>query len=361
MTEADAPRPSGWRAWFAPTGAPPAWGLVCYLAGGVLLGLGVGSALPHVRGALLSALAGAIVAAAASAGPSGIARRLAVNAAGWSLLLTTVAFSTGNHPVWAALAMAAVALGTSVASAAGPLWTVLGFLLSLGYLLVATMSRVANLDSLVPLRWAVAHIAIGCVAGLVVAFAGTARRRRSETDEARNATAALPIEAAWASLRSFDEHARDGVRRAIPLAVLMYLFQLDGGRDAFWIFFAAYLVLLTPGKNPKSLASARVASTLFGVVLLAVASLVLPDRVLFSLGTVTLFGGIGLSPPYPIVGGGLTAIGSILMAGAPTGDVGGWAGHRLLDTLLGCAIALVATYLLWPHDREADEAVPAPG
>jgi hypothetical protein len=37
----------------------------------------------------------------------------------------------------------------------------------------------------------------------------------------------------WRSLRSFDEYARDGVRRAIPLAVLMYFFQLDGGRDAF--------------------------------------------------------------------------------------------------------------------------------
>jgi uncharacterized membrane protein YccC len=70
--------------------------------------------------------------------------------------------------------------------------------------------------------------------------------------------------------------------------------------------------------------------------------------------------GIGLSLPYPIVGGGLTSIGSILLAGAPTGDVTGWAGHRLLDTIAGCAIALVATYLLWPRDREAAETVPVP-
>jgi uncharacterized membrane protein YccC len=71
-----------------------------------------------------------------------------------------------------------------------------------------------------------------------------------------------------------------------------------------------------------------------------------------------LFTGIGLSPPYPIVGGGLTSIGSILLAGAPTGDVTGWAGHRLLDTILGCAIGIGATYLLWPRDRETPEAVP---
>jgi uncharacterized membrane protein YccC len=136
--------------------------------------------------------------------------------------------------------------------------------------------------------------------------------------------------------------------------------RLDGGRDAFWTFFAAYLVLLTPGKNPKSLAFARVGSTLFGVLLLAVASLVVPDRVLFSLGIVILFGGIGLAPPYPIIGGGLTTIGSVLLAGAPTGAVGNWAERRLLDTVVGCAVALVATYLLWPRDRATEEAVPVP-
>ena len=32
--------------------------------------------------------------------------------------------------------------------------------------------------------------------------------------------------------------------------------------------------------------------------------------------------------------------------------------HRLVDTALGCAIALLATYLLWPRDRETAEAVP---
>jgi uncharacterized membrane protein YccC len=140
----------------------------------------------------------------------------------------------------------------------------------------------------------------------------------------------------------------------------MFFFQREGGRDAFWIFFAAYVVLLTTGKSPKSLALVRVGSTLFGVGLLAFASLVVPDRLLYSLGVVILFSGIGLSPPYPIIGGGLTTFGAVLLAGAPTGDVTGWAGNRLLDTIVGCGIALVATYLLWPRDRETVETVPAP-
>jgi MFS family permease len=346
------------RSWFVSTGAPPAWPLVGYMVCGLVVGAAFTGLLPDFRATLLGALAGAVVAASGSGGPSGISRRVALVAAGVGFVLMAVGFATGEHPVWAALAMAAVALLTSLAAAAGPLGALLGFLVSLAYFLIATMARVADLFGLVSVPWAVAHIALGCLGGLVVVFVGTAWRRRREPEEVKAARAPVPIKPMWESLRSFDEHARDGVRRAIPLAILMFFFQQEGGRDAFWIFFAAYIVLLSTGKTPKDLAAVRVGSTLFGVVVLAVASLVVPDRVLFSLGVVILFGGIGLSPPYPIVGGGLTSIGSILLAGAPTGDVTSWAGHRLLDTILGCAIAVAATYLLWPRDREAEETVP---
>jgi hypothetical protein len=351
---------SPWRSWLAPTGAPPAWALVRYMVCGLVVGGSLGAALPEFRGALLAALTGAVVAASGSGGPSGVSRRVALVSAGLALVLTVVAFATGTRPVWAALAMAAVAFVTSLAAAAGPLGGLLGLLGSLSYFLVATMARVADLFELVSLEWAAAHIAVGCLGGLVVVFVGTTFRRRGETDEQKAARAPVPIKPMWESLRSFDEYARDGVRRAIPLAILMFFFQRDGGRDAFWIFFAAYIVLLSTGKTPKDLAAVRVASTLFGVVLLAVVSLVVPDRVLFSFGVVILFAGVGLSPAYTIVGGGLTSMGAILMAGAPTGGVTTWAGNRLLDTIVGCAIALVATYLLWPRDREDKETVPVP-
>jgi hypothetical protein len=328
------------------------------MACGLVVGVAFTGLLPDFRATLLGALAGVVVAASGSGGPSGISRRVALVAAGVGFVLMAVAFATGNDPVWAALAMAAVALLTSLGAAAGPLGALLGFLVSLAYFLIATMARVADLFDRVSAPWAAAHIALGCLGGLLVVFVGTAWRRRHEPEEVKAARAPVPIEPMWESLRSFDEHARDGVRRAIPLATLMFFFQQEGGRDAFWIFFAAYIVLLTTGKTPKDLAAVRVGSTLFGVVALAVASLVVPDRVLFSLGVVILFTGIGLSPPYPIVGGGLTSIGSILLAGAPTGDITGWAGRRLLDTILGCAIAIAATYLLWPRDRETPEAVP---
>jgi uncharacterized membrane protein YccC len=224
---------------------------------------------------------------------------------------------------------------------------------------VALLARTANLFEHVSFRLGAAQIAVGCLAGLLVVLVGIAWRRRTEPEEVRTATAPpIPVRAMWESLKTFDEHARDGVRRAIPLAILMYFFQRNRGRDAFWIFFAAYLVLLTPGKNQESQTAVRVGSAIFGVLLLGVASLLFPDRALFSFGIVILFAGIGLGPAYPVFGGGLTTIGSVLLAGAPTGAIGNWAGRRVLDTAIGCAIALVATYLLWPRDEESDEPVP---
>ena len=216
------------RGWFAPTGTPPTWALVRYLACGLVVGAAFGLALPDFRGTLLAALTGAVVAASGSAGPSGIARRVALISAILALGLTWVAFATGDDPFRAAIAMAAVALLTSLAAAAGPLGALLGFLGSLAYFLVATMARVANLFQLVSLRWAAAHIAVGCLGGLLVVLVGTSLRRRREPDEVRAATTPpIALRAMWASLRSLDEHARDGVRRAIPLAILMYFFQRD--------------------------------------------------------------------------------------------------------------------------------------
>lgn len=135
------------RGWFTSTGAPPAWSLVGYMVCGLVAGAALTGLLPDFRGTLLGALAGVIVAAAGSGGPSGISRRVALIAAASGFLLMTIAFATGTHPVWAALAMAAVALLTSLGAAAGPLGSVLGFLLSLAYMLIATMARVATCTS----------------------------------------------------------------------------------------------------------------------------------------------------------------------------------------------------------------------
>jgi uncharacterized membrane protein YccC len=80
--------------------------------------------------------------------------------------------------------------------------------------------------------------------------------------------------------------------------------------------------------------------------------------VLFSFGVVILFAGVGYSSAYPVVGGGLTTIGSVLLAGGRR-EPSAIGQARLLDTIVVCAIALVFTYLLWPKDSEPKEAAAA--
>ena len=161
---------------------------------GLVTGLALGSTLPHIRATLLSALAGALIAAAGSTGPSRISRRVAGIAAGLALALTVVAFATGNHPVWAAIAMAAVAMLSSLAPAAGPLGAVLGFW-ARSPTCSWRRSPALHLTELFSVPWATAHIAVGCLAGLIVVFIGTTWRTRSEPEELRSASAPLPVRA----------------------------------------------------------------------------------------------------------------------------------------------------------------------
>lgn len=53
--------------------------------------------------------------------------------------------------------------------------------------------------------------------------------------------------------------------------------------------------------------------------------------------------------------GAATATGAILLVGAPSGEIGTWAVRRLADTVIGSAVALAATFLLWPRDVAEDD------
>jgi uncharacterized membrane protein YccC len=114
---------------------------------------------------------------------------------------------------------------------------------------------------------------------------------------------------------------------------------------------AAFVVLMPAGKSPASVAVAKVISTIVGVVLLGLLALVVPTSGLLALALVALLVGVAYTPTYPLIAGGLTAMGAVLLAGAPSGAIGTWAQHRLLDTAIGCALALGCMYLLWPRDK----------
>ncbi len=199
-------------------------------------------------------------------------------------------------------------------------------------------------------------MALGAVGGLAVATIGGMLRNRSV---GRGVEPDIPAAwgSMWASLRSFDEHARDGVRSAIPLAIGMFIYQRTLNHDALWVFIAAFAVLLPTGKSETRVAAARVVSTLVGLVVLIVLDRVVGAEVLFTLAVLFLLVGIAYAPTYPVQAGALSAMAAVLLVAGPAGDLGAWAWHRLFDTLLGCAMALASMYLLWPRDKPDDATV----
>ncbi len=330
------------------------WPLVLHLVAGLLAGAALGSLLAPTKGAVLAGLTGALVAGAGAGVPPAIAPRVALFAAVTAVVSMTVAFATGGDPILAALAMAAMAILTSAAAAAGPVGASLGTLGSLAYLLVAALGRLAHLYGEVSFLSGFVRILIGCAAGLlIVAISVAWRRSRAQRASAPATPPTAPVRAVWTSVRTLDRSARDGVRRAIPLAIGIYLFESYGTKDALWIFVAAFVVLLPTSKLPREVAAARVISTLVGVVLLGLLAVVVPRPLLFASAGVAILVGMAYSRRYPLVASGLTAMGAILLTGAPTGAIGTWAGRRVLDTLLGAGLALAATYLLWPRDDPA--------
>ena len=201
---------------------------------------------------------------------------------------------------------------------------------------------------------------LGAVGGLIVAAVGAMlRNRRASDGDGAGPEIPAPWGPMWASLRSFDEHTRDGVRRAIPLAIGMFIYQRTLDHDSLWVFLAAFAVLLPTGKTAFRVAAARVISTVVGVLVLSVLGLVgaAGAGVLFAAAILFVLVGIAYKPTYPLQAGALSAMGAVLLVAGPAGNLGAWAGHRLLDTLLGCAMAVASTYLLWPRDKPDDDVV----
>ena len=360
--------PGALRRIFGSTGQPAKWGVVGHLALGLLIGGTLGTLITPSRGAILAGLTAGAVAAVGAGVPAAISVRIASGTAVAAVIGATLAYATTGHPWWSAAAMALVAMTTSVAAGTGLVGTTLGTIGSFLYVMVAALAKIAELFPAVSVASGRARIVLGAAVGLVIAAISAAIRKRNQAPDPHALDLHAPdpqppthIASLWpsmfAAVRAFDESARDGVRRAIPLAIGIVLFERSGSRDALWIFIAAFIVLLPTGKPPLTVALARVLSTIVGVVLLGLLALAVPHGVLFGSAVVLLLVGMAYGSRYPVLGGALSAMGAILLVGAPTGEVGTWATHRVVDTVIGSALALAATYLLWPKDVPDGPAV----
>lgn len=341
---------------FAPTASPAKWPVAISILGGTVVGDGIGAALGWGDSAILTGLAAALVAAAGASGPARLAVRLALLASLAGFVGIALGAITTGHPWWAAVTIAVAALLTSALAAAGERGVALGALGMTAYSVTAALGVLKHLGSGVSDLGVGLRVAVGCALGVAVVLAAGLVRDRVWYRDAEIPVVPAPWRAMWGSVRAFDEHARDGVRRALVLGVAMYLLQRNGSRDGLWMFLGALAVLLPPVKQAVFTAISRVVGTLIGVVVLELLALALSANVLLVCGLLALLPAIAYAKRYPVLAGGLMAIAMIIFAGAPAHAIDTWASHRLLDTLIGCSVALAAQYLLWPRDRpQADD------
>lgn len=347
---------AGVRGWFVSTGAAPAWRTVGAVIAAVVLACVAGLVVYGGSGpaaVVVGAVAAGLVAAAGASVPDRLGVRFALGAAGGVVAFEVVAVAVSGRPWLAALAMATVAVFTSVGAGASPVGAAFGVLATLGYVLTVVMVSAFPLPaSLGSGALTATGALLGAGVGLVVtAVAGALRRRGSAAASDQTGVLVAPWGAMWRSVRTVDEHVHDGLRRAIPLALFVGVYEATGSHDVLWALVAALVVLLPTGKSPFELAAARVVSTVVGVAVLILASALLPLWVLVGGAVLLVLLGTAYKAAFPMLAAAATTMGAIVMVGAPAGSITGYAALRLVDTLAGAGIALAFSYLLWPADR----------
>jgi hypothetical protein len=331
---------------------------------GMAAGFGAAWLLGQGEAAIQAGIVAGFTAAAGSRGRLGTSVPVAGLVGVLVVLSSSLGAATTGYPWAAALAMAAVAFLTSVMTASAPVGLLIGMVVSYSYFLTTAVGVLA--------REAVGHDltgigllgAIGLAAGLVVVTLRAAVEQAMGTarppDPAQGPAPARPslVAPVITALRTFDTHARDGVRRAIALGVAMLLFQLQASHGAFWVVLTVFVILQPNGRSTVSSALLRVAGTVVGVTALVLVAPWLPRPVLVVVAVLCVAGSIAASTKSTPLSAALGAAAASALAGIPTDRVAAYAGARLLDTLIGAALALAAGYLLWPRQRAVPPSVP---
>ena len=274
---------------------------------------------------------------------------------------STIGALTTGYPVAAALAMAFVAFTTTVMTAAKPVGLLVGMVASYAYFLVTGVGGLeeeaigAGIDRVGLLG------AIGLVVGLALVALRATVEQAIGTAPPRKEKAASPslLEPMVASVRTFDATAKDGVRRAIALGMAMLAFQIRADHNAFWVMLTVFVILQPNGRSTVTSALLRVIGTLVGVTAVVALTMLLPERTALPLALLSLVASLALSTRSSWLSVAFGAAAAAVLVGLPSGDFVGYAASRLVDTVIGAALALAAGYLLWPRVKPTDDDTPS--
>ena len=247
-------------------------------------------------------------------------------------------WATFKEPVLAGIAMAAVMFLTALAARqSGPIYSV-GMLLNVVYFFYGAFGLLNHLDALDLVKLA----GIGFGAAVLVLVAVHFIRAASGRHMHPSLSPPRPSDAG-ASFFAGGPTMRYALMRGLLLGVLMAVYASDKNQNVFWVFLTIWVTFLPVAETTRDRAIRRVAGVMVGCLLVASLAQVMPAALIIWVGIgATLVGTMWIWRNYAIWEASVTFLVIALFGDLHRDRFVDWAGKRLLDTLIGVAIAMIA-------------------
>jgi len=335
------------------------WKVALWVLPAVVLGLCFGQLAGLGLSAIFSGMTAGLVALVGARGELRFSAALALTAGVLLVLLTGISGAVTEMPLLAALAFAAVAFLTSVASSAPPVGLLLGLVGSTFYVFATGFSLVLITEQRASLLIVLTASLVGVVWGMTLVIArGLYVSRNSPVLTNQTPRGAKLWPTMRQTVREFRRGTQDGIRRALAFAVATYWFESVPSHDSFIVLLTAAVLLPVEGRVTVLTGSYRLFGALLSVGVALSLTFVLPTLAIYSLGIGALIYAVAVAARSTTHSDAAIAIAFLLFIGAPGADIAIYAGWRLIEVAAGFAVALLAGYVLWP--RQALTAVPIP-
>ena len=317
---------------------------------GAVLGLLAGASTDELIAPGMTAL---LVAIAAHYSPRGIALKAAVVIGALVFLVLVLALATTGHVILAGVTMAVLAFITAMGQASDRVTAGVSSVLLVGYLIPAVtgVGWDRSLETTITLG------VTGLVAGLAVAIGLILLKRKEEHEELadrEHREKPSRLQKLLASIRRPGPVRRYAIERALLLGGGMAVYQATESHAVFWVLLTMFIVLQPDAAATWQKAVQRASGVIGGALAVGLLGQLLPGEVLIGFGLLALLVGAAyMQVDYRIWAAGISFL---IIAIFGTTDESGdgllaWSGLRILDTMIGVAIAVVGTYLIRPREK----------
>ena len=305
-------------------------------------------------------LVAVFVAVAARFAPRAIALKAALVIGLLVFLALMLALVTTGSVIAAGLTMAVIAFITGMGQSGGPVAAGVSSVVGVGYLVPALL----GLEWDRSLETSVILGVLGLVAGLAVAIGVILLKREEEHEKMADPDTrerVSPFKRLAEACRHPGPARRYAIERAILLGSGMAIYQATASHAVFWVVLTMFIVLAPDAASTWQKAVQRASGVIVGALAVGILAQFVPGEILIGLGLVALLVGSAFQQSdYWIWAAAISFL--IIAIFGTIGENGdgvlAWAGLRVLDTLIGVAIAVVGAYLIRPRKGNVE---PKPG